>query len=80
MQQLILSQSSVFYLQKIAHDVHADSGVRYKISNESSMLNLLKAATLSKNRLVKEDLNRFASDLDKAQIKTLMSHGVVLRN
>lgn len=79
MQQLILSQSSVFYLQKIAHDVHADSGVRYKMSNESSMLNLLKVATLSKNSSVRKDLDRFASDLNKDQLKTLMSHGVILR-
>ena len=76
---LIFSQSSIFYLQKLAHDVHSCTGVRHKLSNENSMLNLLKSATLSKNRLVRNDLEKFAADLKPEQIDALVGEGVVLK-
>lgn len=78
-EQLIFSPSSIFYLQKLAHDVHSCTGVRHKLSNENSMLNLLKSATLSKNRAVRKDLEKFTADLNAEQINALMGEGVVLR-
>lgn len=76
---LIFSQSSIFYLQKLAHDVHSCTGVRHKLSNENSMLNLLKTATLSKNRLVRKDLEKFAAELKPEQISALQGQGVVIK-
>ena len=77
---LIFSQSSIFYLQKIAHNVHSSTGVRHKLSDQNSMLKLLKTATLSSNSIVQEDLEMFAKDLNKEQVNELMGRGVILKN
>lgn len=79
MQQLIFTQSSIFHLQKLAHDMHSISGVRHKLSNENSMMKLLKKASLSQNDTVRSDLQKLADELDTQQIRTLMSHGIILR-
>ncbi len=79
-QPLIFSQSSIFYLQKLAHDLHSSTGVRHKLANENSMLKLLKAATLSSSSMVQEDLQMFAKDLNKNQVHTLMGRGVILNS
>ena len=77
---MLFSQSSIFYLQKIAHTVHSSTGVRHKLANENSMLKLLKAATLSSSAMVQEDLEQFAKDLDKDQVNRLISRGVILKS
>jgi hypothetical protein len=77
---LIFSQSSIFYLQKIAHNVHSSTGVRHKLSDQNSMLKLLKTATLSSNSVVQEDLEMFARDLNSQQVSELMGRGVILKN
>lgn len=79
MQHLIFSQSSIFHLQKLAHDMHSISGVRHKLSNENSMMKLLKKASLSHNNTVRSDLQKFADELDAKQLRTLMNHGIILR-
>ena len=77
---LIFSQSSIFYLQKLAHDVHTNTGVRHKLSNENSMLQLLKIATLSTDFTVRHDLERFTDELDSTQVKMLKGQGVILKH
>lgn len=76
---MIFSQSSIFYLQKIAHNLHSSTGVRHKLSEENSMLKLLKAATLSSNGEIREDLDKFAEDLDRNQLDELMGRGVMFK-
>ena len=76
---LIFSESSIFYLQKLAHDFHSVTGVRHKLSNENSMLSLLKSATVSNNRAVRRDLDKFTADLAPDQINALMGQGVALK-
>lgn len=78
-QQIIFSQSSIFHLQKLAHDMHSVSGERHKLSNENSMMRLLKKASLSQDDIVRDDLQRFADNLDAKQISALMSHGIILK-
>ncbi len=79
MQPLIFNQSSIFHLQKLAHDVRSSTGIRHKLSDENSMMKLLKKATLSNNSNVRQDLDNFTSELDEKQLNTLMNHGVVLK-
>lgn len=76
---MIFSQSSIFYLQKLAHDVHSTTGVRHKLSDQNSMLKLLKTATLSGSTEIQEDLTMFAKDLDKKQREELIGRGVILK-
>jgi hypothetical protein len=76
---LIFSQASIFHLQKLAHHVHSSTGVRHRLSDENSMMKLLKTATLSYNEDVQQDLDAFMRDLNDKQVTTLMGRGVILR-
>jgi len=78
-ERLILNQSSILHLQKLAHDVRSTTGVRHKLADENSMMKLLRKATVSDNSAVQRDLKAFASELDEKQISSLLSRGVVLR-
>ncbi len=79
MERLILNQSSILHLQKLAHDVRSTTGIRHRLADENSMMKLLKKATISENIAVQRDLKAFASELDEKQISSLLSRGVVLR-
>lgn len=79
MQRLILNDTSIFHLQKLAHDVRSTTGVRHRLSDENSMMKLLKKATISENSAVQRDLKAFASELGEEQINSLLSRGVILR-
>lgn len=79
MQRLVLNPSSIFHLQKLAHDVRSTTGIRHKLADENSMMKLLKKATISDNSAVQRDLKAFANELNEEQINSLLSRGVILR-
>lgn len=76
---ILLSQSSVFHLQKLAKDVHHTTGERHRLADENSMLKLLKKAALSNESTVQVDLKNFARDLNDSQLDSFLRRGVMLK-
>ena len=76
---LVFSKCSLFHLQKLASHVRTSTGSRHKLSDQNSMMQLLKKAVLSDNDNVQLDLNNFVSHLDDSQLQTLRKQGILLK-
>jgi len=74
--KLIFSQSGVFRLQQLASQVHSITGMRHKLSDQSSMMELLRDCASSNHSVIQEHFAAFSSELDSGQVGSLVANGV----
>lgn len=79
MNGLILSQSAIFYLQQLSMTYFRNFGVRYRISTEEGILNLLQKAASCAETDVRKNYDAFVLELNQRQIQQLTTKGVKLR-
>lgn len=77
MQKIIFPQSGIFHLQKLAHQIYATTGIRHRLSNETSMLNLIKHSANSNNQLTRQYFKDFTNAAGEETITKLSRMGVI---
>lgn len=75
---IVFNESSILHLQKLAKDVKTSTGVKHRLSDENSMLRLLKLATEAKQQHIRNDLDAFVNELSVEQVNKLKSRGVMV--
>ena len=76
MNKFILSQTSVYRLHRLANKVRAITGVRHKLSDDSGLIDLIQACTLSNNTQVKWQFAEFVESLSNDQKNELLAKGI----
>ncbi|GAB1265418.1 hypothetical protein NBRC116493_27550 [Aurantivibrio infirmus] len=76
MDKLIFSQSGVYRLSQLASQVHSITGMRHKLSDQSSMMELLRDCATSNHSVIQEHFAAFSSELDSTQVSSLVANGV----
>ncbi len=78
MNKLILSQTGVFRLQQLAHQMRSCTGIRHKLSDQKSILHLLHECQNCADTAVRKQLHAFSDILDNTQSHVLQQNGVML--
>lgn len=76
-EKIILSQSGVYRLQKLANQVHNTTGIRHRLSDQASMLKLIDFSSHCENSLIHTYLAAFASELDAGTLESLENQGIL---
>lgn len=79
MEKIIFSQTGVYRLQQLASQVRSITGIRHKLSDESAMLELLRACASSKHQVIQTYFAAFASELNDQQMSSLLAKGILAR-
>lgn len=75
-QRLIFSQSGVFRLQQLASLVYRKTGVRYKLSVEDELLEMLRLSTRSQQPDIRRCCENFTMELNSRQLAALSNNGI----
>ncbi len=75
--KFVMSQSGVYRLHQLAHQVHTATGVRHKLSDHDSLLNLLDFSSHCSNSTIQTYLAAFTSELDSEVVDELEENGVL---
>lgn len=78
MDKIILSQSGVYRLQQLASQVYHHTRVRYKLSDQAGMVNMLSDASRSNHKVIRAYFAAFSQELSAEQRVELMDRGVIL--
>lgn len=78
MQNLVLSQSAVYQLQQLTKTVRDKTGVRHRLSDQKSILSLLRYSSSSPDPDIYTYFNRFTNELDEDQRDHLMELGLII--
>lgn len=79
MDTLIFSQTAIFRMQQLASSYYHKTGIRYRMAEPNSMLDLLRASALSADKDVRQCYDAFVMELNKRQIDMLAARNVKLR-
>ncbi|RMF14837.1 MAG: hypothetical protein D6758_10800 [Gammaproteobacteria bacterium] len=77
MNQLIFNQASIFHLQQLEVQYRRRKGVRHRLSDESSRLELINQSASSPDKIIQKYFRRFAHELEPELIQELISRGIV---
>ncbi len=80
MDTLIFSQSAIFRLQQLGSQYYHHTGVRHRLANPQSVVELLRATALSQEKDIRICYEAFVLELNKRQIDALATRGVQLRH
>lgn len=78
MDKLIFSQTGVYRLQQLATQVNRHCGVRYKLSRQEGIVQLLSFASQSDNQVVRAYFAAFTNSLSSLQRDLLIECGIKL--
>lgn len=78
MDKLIFSQTGVYRLQQLATQVNRHCGVRYKLSQQEGIVQLLSFASQSDNQVVRAYFAAFTNSLSSLQRDLLIERGIKL--
>ncbi len=73
---LSLTNDNILHLSKLENLVRKEYGVRFSLSEETSMLSLLNLAAESYNKTIKQALEHFINGLNEEQRRKLIYRGV----
>lgn len=76
MDTLIFSQAAIFRMQQLATSYYHKTGIRYRMATQEGMLDLLREASASNDRSVRECYDAFVVTLNKRQIDMLAARKV----
>ncbi len=78
MKSLMLSQSSIYHLQKLSTLVKQKTGVRHQLADMKSTINLLRFSCTSPDELVHDYYEDFCSTLEEDQREYLQFRGLLM--
>ena len=78
MKSLMLSQSGIYRLQQLANMVRQKTGVRHKLSEDKSVVNLLRYSCTSTDTTIYKVFNAFTDELNDEQRGLLQSRGLMV--
>jgi hypothetical protein len=76
MSPLIFSQTAIFRLQRLVSQYYHQTGERYKLGNESSILELLQSSASIRDPKVRSAYIAFLTELGSDEIDALAERGV----
>ena len=76
MDKLIFSQTGVYRLQQLANQVHQHCNVRYKLSKQAGIIDLLRYSSKSEHRVVMAYYVAFTNSLNSLQRDQLNKSGI----
>lgn len=76
MEKLIFKEKNIFILSKLVSLVRQETGVRHRMSNNDSIVSLLKDVCKSAHPQIKAYFNKFVENLTPEQIQDIKSEGV----
>ncbi|ABC32954.1 MULTISPECIES: hypothetical protein [Hahella] len=74
---LIFNQASIYHLQQLEYQFRRRFGERYRLSEESSRMELITKSSQSSDIIIQKYFRKFAHELEPELIKELVSRGVV---
>ncbi|WP_369600888.1 hypothetical protein AAIA72_13795 [Hahella sp. SMD15-11] len=77
MNQLIFNQASIFHLQQLEVQFRKRQGVRHRLSDESSRLELISQSSQSSDIIIQKYFRRFAHELEPELVEELIARGIV---
>jgi hypothetical protein len=77
MSNIIFSQSSIFHLYRLGHLACSSTGVRHRLSDELSMLMLIKHCSTSADSSVVKQFSAFLSTVDEPTISLLIAKKII---
>ena len=78
MTPLIFSQPAIFRLQRLGSQYYHQTGERYKLAEESGILELIQNSALIKEHKVRDAYFAFLTELNKDEIDALAERGIKL--
>ncbi len=78
MQSLVLSQSGIYHLQQLSTLVRKKTGVRHQLSDQRSIINLLRYSSTCPDALVYDSYSEFTDHLDDDQRIYLQGRGLLI--
>lgn len=78
MKSLVLTQTGIFRLQQLANMVRQRTGVRHKLSDQKSIVNLLRYSCTSTDTTIYRAFGTFTDELDDEQRAYLQSRGLLI--
>ncbi len=78
MKSLMLTQAGIYRLQQLANMVRQKTGVRHKLSDQKSIVNLLRYSCTSTDTTVYRAFGAFTDELDDEQRAQLQSRGLLI--
>ncbi len=77
MQKLIFPQSGIFHLQKLANALHEETGIRHRLSDELSMMSLIKDCARSEQAHIQEHFAAFTQAAGDDVVDSLAELGII---
>ena len=77
MNQLIFNQASIFHLQQLEVQFRKRQGVRHRLSEEASRLELISQSSQSSDIIIQKYFRRFAHELEPELVEELIARGIV---
>ncbi|GAB2189519.1 hypothetical protein MAH1_11270 [Sessilibacter sp. MAH1] len=77
MTALTFSTSNIIALHQLELQIRRETGVKHNLSNEASLLDLVRLASASTNRAVANAFKNFEIGLDESVKKQLIYRGVI---
>ncbi len=78
MQELLFTQASIYHLQQLASMVKQKTGVRHRLSDPKSVINLLRYSCTAADHTVNSEYNEFIATLRDEQRDYLQSRGLLI--
>lgn len=77
MNAIIFSQASIFHLYRLGHLIFATTGIRHRLSDDLSMLMLIKYCSTSTDPIVNRQFSAFLSTVDDKTIEQLAKRKII---
>jgi hypothetical protein len=78
MESLVFSQSAVYQLQQLSKTVREKTGVRHRLSDQKSLVSLLRYSSTSPDANIFLYFSRFTNELEPEQRAYLQGRGLLL--